>query len=293
MALINYVDKTGLAFFYKQIKRKINEHGMGVVDITEEELIPQLDSTGGSVYYVDTTNTTIPSSDTYTNRIPASVTGDDIFILNQCTEFENGKIVNAYILFDENAIFVGKIVVSAAGVTTIGSWEKLGEDPADYLVEVTQAQYDALPAAQKNNGTVYFITDAADNFLVSITDVMLTVTQAQYDALSESEKNNGKIYFIEDADADDVYASVAGVEISQATYDALSSAEKNNNVLYLITDSDSGVLTIPEIIDTMTHKGETTLANLPSAGSATGDYYYLTDKLEGRYWTGSQWKVVK
>lgn len=78
------------------------------------------------------------------------------------------------------------------------SWKKVGDNG----VELTLAEYNALPAAQKMNGTVYFITDGkggggggnAEN---------VTLTQAEYDALSEEEKNSDTIYFITDAGGSD------------------------------------------------------------------------------------------
>lgn len=42
------------------------------------------------------------------------------------------------------------------------SWSKIGSGDAGH-VELTQARYDALTPEEKNNGTVYFITDAAAN----------------------------------------------------------------------------------------------------------------------------------
>lgn len=213
--LFEYISKTGLQFFYRQIKQEIMEHNMSIVDITGENSIPQLDGTHATIYYVDNTNTTIPKSDSSTTSIPSSASGSDLFIINNCTEFESGKKVNDYLLIDDSSIYTGKVTVSSSGTTTIGSWNKIC-NPSDYLVELTQAQYDALSTAQKNNGKVYFITDA-----------------------------------------------------------------------------DSQVLSAPDIINTMIYKGEIISSNLPASGSSTGDYYYLTDKLEGRYWNGSQWKVVK
>lgn len=98
--------------------------------------------------------------------------------------------------------------------------------------EVTQAQYNALSSAEKNNGTLYCITDASANGnLEDLGDVSITnpaandtikwnpttlrwengagggggdanyeeLTQDEYDALTTEEKNNGTIYFITDA----------------------------------------------------------------------------------------------
>jgi hypothetical protein len=48
----------------------------------------------------------------------------------------------------------------------------------------------------------------------------------------------------------------------------------------------------PEIINTMNPLGEIELIDLPKSGT-TGDYYYILDKYEGRYYDGSTWRIVR
>ena len=62
-------------------------------------------------------------------------------------------------------------------------------------VELTQAEYDALPEEEKMNGAEYFITDAESGEAGA---VGVDITKEEYEALSEEEKNNGTIYFVED-----------------------------------------------------------------------------------------------
>ena len=75
------------------------------------------------------------------------------------------------------------------------------------------------------------------------------ITQANYDLLSSAEKNNGTIYFIsnnpgssEEAkimyDGQVIATSTKFIEITSQAYSQLSNAEKNNNTIYLITDAD-------------------------------------------------------
>lgn len=48
----------------------------------------------------------------------------------------------------------------STGIVTNAAGETLDTTLSNLHVELTQAEYDAQPSAQKNNGTVYFITDA-------------------------------------------------------------------------------------------------------------------------------------
>lgn len=51
-------------------------------------------------------------------------------------------------------------VLTDLDTTDIGNWKEVGSGEGNTVsVELTQAEYDALTPAQKNNGTVYFITD--------------------------------------------------------------------------------------------------------------------------------------
>ena len=70
--------------------------------------------------------------------------------------------------------------------------------PSAVRVDLTQAEYDQLSDAEKNNGMLYFITDADSVY------APVELTQAQYDQLTSDEKHNGTIYFITDAPSNPV-----------------------------------------------------------------------------------------
>ena len=104
--------------------------------------------------------------------------------------------------------------------------------PSD-IAEVTQAQYDILTTEQKNNGSIYQISNKGyfyykgKQFRAS-----RELTQAEFDALPTSEKNNGTEYLITDAttsinDIDDV--SISGATDGQSLYyDATLGVWKNS-----------------------------------------------------------------
>ena len=71
---------------------------------------------------------------------------------------------------------------------------KNGKVYGDHSVTLTQAQYDALSTAEKNNGTVYYITDGTANYPTAATTrydhtdsgLMATSVQAAIDELNEA-----------------------------------------------------------------------------------------------------------
>ena len=93
-----------------------------------------------------------------------------------------------------------------------------------YRRELTKAEYDQLSTAEKNNGTIYFITDVAGGCVVVLDDI--------------------QDVDITDPTANDVllYNGTGWInkqykrELTKAEYDALPTSEKNNGIMYLITD---------------------------------------------------------
>lgn len=59
--------------------------------------------------------------------------------------------------------------------------------------QLTPQQYEALSSAEKNNGTVYFVSENSTG--VSGLKI-ITLSQSDYDNLSPAEKNNGVPYFV-------------------------------------------------------------------------------------------------
>ena len=76
-------------------------------------------------------------------------------------------------------------------------------------IELTQAQYDALTSAEKNNGNVYYITDGTPSGGGGGGIPHVELTQAEYDALTPAQKENGDVYFITDGD-DTAYSGIIG-----------------------------------------------------------------------------------
>lgn len=61
------------------------------------------------------------------------------------------------------------------------------------VIAMTQAQYDALSAAEKADGKLRIITDAPQ---LEVWTPIVYLTQAEYDALPSSKLTDGKNYFI-------------------------------------------------------------------------------------------------
>lgn len=97
-------------------------------------------------------------------------------------------------------------------------------------VELTQAQYDALTPAEKNNGTVYFITDAE----------VATVVDQTYDATSpHAQSGTAVAEAISDASAIKAYTATI------PTYGGSVSARRSGNVVYLVVSGIGSVQSIP------------------------------------------------
>lgn len=61
--------------------------------------------------------------------------------------------------------------------------------------QLTPVQYEALSSAQKNDGTVYFVSDNATGvYGLKVIDI----TTAEYEQLTPEQKNNGVPYFVHD-----------------------------------------------------------------------------------------------
>lgn len=190
-----------------------------------------------------------------------------------------------YFVKDSEDSETGKIIKNG---TSFGA----GSSADDLMVMCTQAEYDALPESKNTDGKIYFITDGSGSIGGSGGNaVNVDLTQAEYDNLTEAEKLSGKTFFIKDGlgGVNDII-----VGCTQEEYDAIpASVKQTDGKLYMISDSTSDIIHIPDIIDTMKHRGEIYFYQLPVSGMSVGDFYYVLDKLEGRYWDGTGWKTVK
>lgn len=105
----------------------------------------------------------------------------------------------------------------------------------DNSITLTQAEYDALSKEEKNNGTVYYVTDGAPQLN------KMTMTQAEYDELPLSVKKNGAVYFITDEEEEKLKAeniemnggNTVEYEINQINSE-LSSIIKTKTVSYTL-----------------------------------------------------------
>ena len=59
--------------------------------------------------------------------------------------------------------------------------------------QLTEAEYNALSSAEKNNGVLYFVSD---NSTGATGLSIITISQEDYDSLSSAEKNNNIPYFV-------------------------------------------------------------------------------------------------
>lgn len=71
---------------------------------------------------------------------------------------------------------------------------------ADVGVELTKAEYDALPDSKYSDGVTYFIKDAGGSGGGSTGAGEMELTQAEYDALPDSKNTDGINYFITDGE---------------------------------------------------------------------------------------------
>ena len=111
---------------------------------------------------------------------------------------------------------------SSGNITTVQALLDAGAG----IVELTQAQYDALPTATKNDGRIYAITDGTATALAE---------EVNYDNTNSSLTSTN----VQDA-LDELSDGSKVVELTKAQYDALPSSQQNDGTLYLITDGNGG-----------------------------------------------------
>ena len=97
-------------------------------------------------------------------------------------------------------------------------------------VELTQAAYDALTSEEKNNGSIYQISDKGYFYYKEKKfHQVKELTMAEYNQLTPAEQNNGVEYFITDAPE-------IVTEITLADYEELTLEEQMNGTIYQIID---------------------------------------------------------
>lgn len=95
------------------------------------------------------------------------------------------------------------------------------------VIQLTQAEYTALPSADKMNGSIYKLTDKAIFYCLDEEyHAVKELTTAEYEALTTAQKNNGTIYIQTDKET-------TGSDIAVSDTDATSIANMfvNNGIL--------------------------------------------------------------
>lgn len=114
--------------------------------------------------------------------------------------------------------------------TSNHKWDCLASDGGGGTsvgIELTQAEYDALPSSKLTDGVDYYITDATQSpFNV------VEVTQAEYDALTDAQKNVGQ-YFITDVNILMIHGKASVPSADKIKYD------DNQNVKEAIDELNS------------------------------------------------------
>lgn len=153
------------------------------------------------------------------------------------------------------------------------------------VVQKTMAEYEALPTADKNNGSIYKITDKAKIYCLDEEyHAVKELTTAEYEALTSAEKNNGTIYILTDAET-------TGEDIPVNTLTPNTSINSAINVCFGRTGSDIAVSTgatetIAEAIDAITVRTkDIRITNL--ALTAWGGHYYGDVDISS-YFTGDE-----
>lgn len=292
--LIPFLDPHGLQIVYQRIRKIIRESGMVMRDISDQTTIPPLTTSGAKCYRVDGSSTSLTRG-TSCDKLPSAAgTGDIVFIV-ECVVHGDGTMSNLYTVTDGANLYTGSVELNAEGTATIiGEWKTL-TTVEEYIVEVTQEEYDALTDEERMSGKIFFVTNAPESDSDNLTTLRcVEITEEAYTALPDDVKYNGTLYFI--SNADDVESGngsgiLFGVEMTQAAYDLLPEEKRMDGTLYFISDASDTYLHAPDIVDTMNPKGDIVSTNLPESGTL-GDFYYLTDKYEGRYYNGTEWKRV-
>ncbi len=89
--------------------------------------------------------------------------------------------------------------------------------------ELTQAEYDALSEEEKNNGTVYYITD--DEGVISV----VALTREAYEALGNITSTDGRVYLITDESLEETAKNIA-FDDTNTTIDASTVHDAIENI---------------------------------------------------------------
>ena len=134
-------------------------------------------------------------------------------------------IINTYLTMNIN-----KIKLS-------GTTYSIQDENACKVVELTQAQYDALPASAKTSNTLFVITDATAGDLTAIENRLSEdeeVTAAGLNALNDRLSEDEEVTAAGLNAVNDKFDGLKLMKISQTDYENLQ--VKDQNTLYIIVN---------------------------------------------------------
>ena len=134
-------------------------------------------------------------------------------------------IINTYLTMNIN-----KIKLS-------GTTYSIQDENACKVVELTQAQYDALPATAKTSNTLFVITDATAGDLTAIENRLSEdeeVTAAGLNALNDRLSEDEEVTAAGLNAVNDKFDGLKLMKISQTDYENLQ--VKDQNTLYIIVN---------------------------------------------------------
>lgn len=160
MALRDYLNTSGLARFWDDIKPKIDAK-FGKVKVGATNLTPT--SSDDSFTLAAGSNVTLTPDGT-TNTITISANGggsSDVHNLADAYDATATYNIGDYCIYSDDLYFcTTKITIAEAWNSS--HWTKVTvTDTFRRVVELTQAQYNQLSTDQQNDNTIYCITDAS------------------------------------------------------------------------------------------------------------------------------------
>ena len=94
---------------------------------------------------------------------------------------------------------------------------------------ITPTAYEALSSAEKNNGTLYLVSENADGSMGFFVQYR-NMTESDYNALSTSEKNNGTLYLISENADNSMGINFSEINMNDTVVCLIGGNNGNNNV---------------------------------------------------------------
>lgn len=94
---------------------------------------------------------------------------------------------------------------------------------------ITPTAYEALSSAEKNNGTIYLVSENADGSMGFFVQYR-NMTESDYNALSTSEKNNGTMYLLSNNADNSMGINFSEINMNDTVVCLIGGLNGNNNV---------------------------------------------------------------